>query len=307
MQGQTASYVITSLVTAPISAALTTLANIKDDLDIEEDDNDARLTRYIGEESAGIARYCNRIFGLATWQDEFRPQRGVWGEGVRAANNPLKLTRWPLVSAVVSFTGNTHSSTLVDGIASTTGLLAGQPVFGTGIPSGTTIKTVMPYAVLLSAPATSAVSAVSLTAGMSVIETVAGVDTQLVQGTDFEVDLGSRLPGDDGVGAIYRLNQLGNPRTWSASKVTVIYQAGYTLPADIPQCGVALPQDLQRVCDRLVVARYSARDRDPLLRAQEQPGLGRTEYWIGASPGQSGPYPNDITAVLDKYRTPVFA
>jgi len=295
-------------VTAPASSGLTTLANVKDDLDLPSSDtsNDVRLTRYINEESANIARYCNRVFGLSTWQDEFRPQHGIWGEGVRAATNPLKLTRWPLARGAVSFTGNTHTNLIVDGIASTTGLVQGMPVVGTGIASGTTIASVMTTGILLSAAATTTANAVSLTAGMSVIETVAGVDTQLVPGTDFEIDMGSLLPGDEGVGAIYRLNQQGNPRTWPQAKITVIYQAGYVLPGDASNCIAAnLPLDLQSVCLRIVVGRYLAKGRDPMLRSKDQPQLGRSEYWVGAMPGQTGPYPNEIMSTLDRYRVPV--
>lgn len=310
MQGQTSSYVITSLVAAPASALLTTLDTVKDELSIEDDDdsNDSRLTRMITEESAAIARHCNRIFGIATWRDEFRPQRGVRGEGVRGANNPLQLTKWPLASTAMSFVGNTHLSALVDGITSTTGLAKGMPVFGAGIPAGTTISSVMPFSVLLSAPATVAAVGVTLTTGVYIVETVAGVDTVLVPGTDYQIDAGSLLPGDEGQACLYRLNDLGHPRTWPATKITVTYQAGYALPSDDPNCQVSnLPPDLQAVCIRLVVSRFKNKDRDPMVRAEDQPGLGRTEYWVGAAPGQVGPYPNDIMASLDRYRVPVLA
>src|SRR5579872_6180520 len=141
MQGQTRGYVLTTLITAPAKSDLTSLANIKDDLDLTDQDtsNDKRLARYISEESAVIASYCNRVFGLATWQDEFRPQRGVWGEGVGASTNPLKLTRYPLAANVIVFTGNTHSSALVDGLSSTAGLVVGLLISGPGIVAGTTI------------------------------------------------------------------------------------------------------------------------------------------------------------------------
>jgi hypothetical protein len=307
MQGQTASYVLTTLVTAPASANLTTLANAKDDLDIPSTDvsNDSRLTRYITEESAAIARYCNRIFGLATWADEFRPQHGVRGEGVRAANNPLKLNKWPLAAKVITFTGNTHASTLVDGLNTTAGLASGQLMSGPGIPAGATIASVNVGAssLLLSVPATAAATAVPLSTGISVVETAAGVDTGLTAGTDFEIDQGSLLPGDEGAGCLYRLNQHGNPRTWPAAKIVVVYQAGYSLPNDTSP---NLPSDLEGICLRIVVGRYQAKGRDPLLVEQSQgANLGTRRYWVGAAPGQKGPYPNEIMSVIDNYRVPV--
>lgn len=312
MQGQTSSYVITRMLAAPASALLTTLANVKDELTILSTDisNDGSLTRMIGEESAKIARYCNRIFGLATWQDEFRPQRGVRGEGVRASTNPLMLSHYPLANgAAVVFTGNTHSSKVVDGIASTAGITAGMIVAATdgSIPAGTTVRTVNPFSLVLTAAATSSVTGQTLSAGMNVVETVAGTATWLEAGTDYEIELGTLLPGDEGVGRIYRLNELGNPKTWPAAMILVQYQAGYSLPNDTCQTP-NLPLDLQSVCIRLVVGRYKARGRDPSLveRAQTS-GIGTERYWIGSSPGQRGPYPNDIMAVLDAYRTPVVA
>src|SRR5258708_3544028 len=323
MQGQTSSYVLTTLVTAPLSSGLTTLANVKDELDLPATDtgNDSRLTRFITEESASISRHCNRVFGLATCQDEFRPQRGVRGEGVRAASNPLQLTRWPLTTAAIVFTGNTHSNLLIDGIASTAGLRVGMPifgsgiqgsaptpVFGSGIPAGATIASVMPTGVTLSKPATATASAMSFTAGLSVVETVGTTSTQLIAGTDFEVETGSLLAGDEGASRIYRLNQLGHPRTWPApGPIVVIYQAGYALPGDSNPITPTLPPDLEGVCIRLVVWRFRSKGRDPMLRAETQPNLGDQQWWVGAAPGQTGPYPNEIMAVLQNYRTPVVA
>lgn len=307
MQSQTSSYVITRLVKAPESACLTSLAHVKDDLDIDDGDtsNDTRLTRFITEESAGISRYCNRIFGVATWQDEFRPQHGIWGEGVKAAVNPLQVTKWPLSSAAVVFTGNTHLSPLVDGIVSTSGLYQGMPVFGPGIPAGAYISGVMPTGILLSVAATVAAAGVSLTGGMSVTENVAGTSTQLVAGTDFQVDTGSLLPGDEGNSAIYRLNHQGNPRTWPAATITVVYQAGYALPGTECTTSPPLPTDLESACIRLVVWRFRAKGRDPMLVERSQGQLGVERYWVGSTPGQTGPYPNEIMSILNSYRTPV--
>lgn len=311
MRGLTASYVTTTLVTAPASLALTSLANVRDELSVTDPDdtaNDARLTRFIGEESAGIARECNRVFGLATWQDVFRISRGIWGEGVRSSNNPLKLTKWPLLAPVL-FTGNTHSNKLIDGIASTTGLAAGQPVFGTGIATGTTIASVSPTSIMLSAVATATASAVPLAAGMSVVETVLGVDTALVAGTDYEIDTGSLMPGDEGTARVYRLDEYGNPKTWYGEKVTVIYQAGYALPTDANAQGAqTLPSDLEAACIRTVVARFRSSGRDPALIQRAQNGMvGIERYWVGGMPGQTGAYPSDIMSIIERYRQPVLA
>jgi hypothetical protein len=313
MQGQTRSYVLTTLVTAPSKGDLTTLANIKDDLSLtsQETDNDNRLARYITEESAVIASYCNRVFGLATWQDEFRPQRGVWGEGVGGAHNPLKLAHYPLAANVVSFTGNTHSSALVDGLSTTTGLVVGLLISGPGIVAGTTIASVNAGAssLQLSTPATATTAAVNLSTGISIVETIAGTDTGLTAGVDFELDKGSALPGDEGASCLYRLNAQGNPKTWPAAKIIVVYQAGYVLPRQPGQNlngARPVPPDLEGVCLRIVADRYRSKARDPMLVERNQgPALGSERYWVGSMPEQTGPYPNEIMAKLDRYRTPV--
>lgn len=225
---------------------LTTLETVKDELDFATTDssNDTRLERFIQEESDGIASYCNRIFGLATWQDQFRPQRGIRGEGIREAVNPLKLSKWPTTA--------------------------------TGV--------------------------------QSVVETIAGVSTTLVAGTDFEVDAGSLLPGDEGSSCLYRLDSNGNPRTWPAVQIVAIYQAGYALPNDSLPGKPTLPTDLERACIRLVVWRFKAKNRDPMLRARNQGvDIGMEQYWVGSTPGNKSPYPNEIVSVLNNYRTPVIA
>jgi hypothetical protein len=322
MQSQTASYVLSTLIAAPGTSALASLANVKDELSITDDSTDERLTRWINEESASIARYCNRVFGLATWQDEFRPQHDVRGEGVRGANNPLKLVKWPLAAGAVLFTGNTSIGNLyITGIPSTAGLYEGMPVFGTGLPGtqitpifasgiqpGTVIQTVNPTSVLLSLAATAANVGSSFTAGISVIEIVANVTTQLIAGQDYEIETGSLQPGDEGAARLYRLNDLGHPRTWPSAQILVTYQAGYALPNDDYGDNIAtLPMDLQSVCERLVVWRQAARGRDPMLRGRQQPNLGTEQFWVGATPGQTGPWPNDIMGVVNAYRVPVVA
>jgi hypothetical protein len=311
MQSQTASYVLTTLVTPPATTALTSLAHVKDELDIPDIDtsNDSRLTRFIKEESAAVCQYCNRVFGFATWADQFRPQHGIRGEGVRSANNPLQLAKWPLATGAVAFVGDTHSSVLVDNIASTAGLYEDLALFGAGIPAGTTIASVAANSITLSSAATATASAVPLTAGLQVIETLASIPKELTQGTDFEVDRGSGLAGDEGAGRLYRLNELGHPRTWPPAKIIVTYMSGYALPDDefAPQIAT-LPEDLESACIRLVVFRYRARGRDPTLVERNQPNsIGTERYWVGGTPGQRGGIAPEIAGLLDNYRVPVVA
>lgn len=313
MQGQTPGYVLTTMLTPPLSATLTSLAAVRDELGItnaNDTANDTWLTkRAIPQCSSDIARFCNRVLGLATYQDEFRPQRGVWGEGVRSANNPLLLTRWPVVANVQSFTGNTHSSMLVDGIAfaQSQQLANGMLVSGAGIPSGTTIAQVFASSIQLSQPATATATGVTFSTGLSVVETVAGTVTGLACGTDYEIETASLQAGDEGSGRLYRLNaSTGSPKSWAHSKITVVYQAGYVLPNDTGN--VTLPADIEEACLKLVTARFRSRGRDPMLVEQSQSAqLGMQRWWVGGSPGQKGAMPPDIEALLTPYRVPVIA
>lgn len=129
---------------------------------------------------------------------------------------------------------------------------------------------------------------------ISVVDQVAtGVSNTLVAGVDFLVDAA--------LGWLTRIEPTtGMPINWRADQYTVQYQAGLFTPGT-----TNLPADLEMAVLRLVTARFKARGRDPFLRSQGEPGVGQEQYWIGALPGQSGPFPPDIAAVLEKYRVPV--
>jgi hypothetical protein len=320
MLSQTSGYVLTTLVTGPASGDLALLANVKDEMSIQDTTQDIRLRRLIAEESAGIARYCKRIFGQALWMDQFRPQRSIWGDGVRAASNPLMLSKYPLFAQPVAFVANTEQgSQSVTGIASTAGLARCQPVFGPGINPGTTITAIVNGAIVISQPANASGTAVQLSANVGICETIAGTATWLVAGTDYEIEVTSNLPGDEGAAMVYRLNYVQQPRTWASSLIQIWYQAGYTLPNNCAEdagtppteyepAPYNLPGDLETACIRILVMRSTKRGRDPLLVARDQPGtVGSQRWWVGAMPGQKSPYPPDIEAMLDTFRVPTIA
>lgn len=63
-----------------------------------------------------------------------------------------------------SYTGETHSNTTIDNIASTAGMYAGQAISGSGIPAGTRIETVnSSTAITITAAATASAAGVTLT------------------------------------------------------------------------------------------------------------------------------------------------
>ncbi len=217
---------IVSTVLGPAASYdLTTLATIKDDLAIPASDtsSDATLARFITEQSALVAQYCNRVFPIETVRDTLFLDRDPYPYQVAGLQSELQLSRWPVLAVT------------------------------------------------------------------SVVETVAlGVTNVLTEGTDFVTDLAR--------GWLTKIDpNTGTPTGWSPNQYTVQYQAGLSSP----------PADLEMAVLRLVTARFKARGRDPYLRSQGEPGVGQEQYWIGAMPGQTGPFPPDISAVLEKYRVPL--
>lgn len=222
--------IVSTVVTPASNYDLTTLANIKDDLAIPSTDasSDATLARFITEQSALVAQYCNRVFPIETVQDVIYPDRDPYPYQVTGMLSELQLSRWPIISVT------------------------------------------------------------------SVTDTVAvGVANALTEGTDFIVD-----PTD---GWLTKIDpNTGYPTNWSPDQYTVQYTAGcFEAGSGTP------PPDLEMAVLRLVTARFKARGRDPFLRSQGEPGVGQEQYWIGALPGQTGPFPPDIAAVLEKYRVPL--
>lgn len=115
----------------------------------------------------------------------------------------------------------------------------------------------------------------------------AGGQTTITENTDFVVDKDR--------GWLIRIGSTGVPTSWYTATSTITYTAGFAI----------IPDDLQQAAIRLVVARMQGRGRDPTLRSRSQPGAGDETYWVGSIPGMSGPFPDDVAAILDSYRVPV--
>ncbi|QOZ17443.1 hypothetical protein XI02_22320 [Bradyrhizobium sp. CCBAU 21365] len=99
---------------------------------------------------------------------------------------------------------------------------------------------------------------------------------------DFEADLEA--------GIIERLRS-GCVVRWPQGKVTVVYSAGYNLPADVPE-------PVERATIELVKQFYTSGDRDPLVRSETVEGAGSTDYF--APP--TGGFTPDVEALLEPFR-----
>lgn len=294
--------IITSVLTAARAAPrgkpydLTDIATVHDELSITttvDTANDPFLLRAITQASIAIAKYCNRVFPVEAVQDQIFLQQDPYPWQVPGGVFPLQLSRWPLSNSnVVAFTGNTHGTNVIDGIASTAGLAIGMLVFAAdgSIPPGTTIQaTPAANSITLTHAATSSATGLLLSTGVQVVQTLGVGQTQtLVYGTDFTTD--------PALGSLIRLDKFtGVGVKWESIPVTVQYQAGYS----------PIPADLVDACLRLVTARFRARGRDPTLVQRDQPQtLGTERYWVGAAAGQNGAFPPEILGIIESYRVP---
>lgn len=107
----------------------------------------------------------------------------------------------------------------------------------------------------------------------------------LVEGLDFEVDAET--------GLLWRLLN-DHPSYWVAQKTVVTYTGGYALIGD-------LPYPIEQACITMVKHRWSARDRDPMLRQQSIPGVIEQQFWVGAT-GTSGALPPEVEDMLCRFR-----
>lgn len=278
--------ILTTVLAAAASYDLTNRDIAKSEINLNSTKDDAFIDRVVTEASRAAAQHCNRVFQVEVVRDTVYLRRAL---AARVKGERLRLSRWPIANfASVAFTGATHGTVTVDGIADTTGLSTGLPLFGGGIAAGTTIAAVGAGSITLSQAATATAAGVAFTTGMAVLETsTPGLPVSLVQGADYTLD--------PDVGWLIRLDPAtGLLARWSALEVQVTYAAGYN----------PIPVDVEGAVLRLVVARYQARGRDPLLRSRDNQGLGSESFWVG-SPGTSGAMPEEIAGILNNYRVPV--
>lgn len=136
----------------------------------------------------------------------------------------------------------------------------------------------------------------------SIIETDEnGVDTTLVEGTDYEVVYN--------VGKIFRLDSYGRQRDWwTRKKVTITCKAGFVLPgqnlSDFPGASL-LPAHLEDAVGRMVATRYFERNRDPFVKSEVVEGIGRTDYITLEKNPDGGNMSADVIDILNNFRVPV--
>lgn len=114
-------------------------------------------------------------------------------------------------------------------------------------------------------------------------------DDVLIDPADYLVDPES--------GILQRLSD-DNLTSWSASKIVIVYEAGFS----------AIPDDLRQVAMDFLHAVYLEQGRDPLVKSERTdiPGVMEQErqYWVGSIPGQSneGAVPDIVAGQLKRFR-----
>ena len=114
-------------------------------------------------------------------------------------------------------------------------------------------------------------------------------DGTVVSASDYEIDKET--------GFLTRLSS-DCPVEWCAAKIVVVYVAGYLLPG---QTGRDLPADLEEGCLEQVKSGWFSATRDPLVKAEDIPDLGRIDYWVGQV-GESAALVPQCLERIEKYR-----
>ncbi len=91
----------------------------------------------------------------------------------------------------------------------------------------------------------------------------------------------------------------GTRSNWATSSVIVTYTAGWDLT------GTELPSDIAGAALALVKASWFGRLRDPLIKSEDVPGVGSTQWWVGSTGGDAGSLPKEVVDSLAPYRAAI--
>jgi hypothetical protein len=299
---------VSTVLASTANYDLTDLATAKDELSLLTTDtsNDAWLARAISQVSRAVKNHTNRVYQPEFVQDWFdvRRRRYQVPIGVRT----LQLSRWPVLavtSVVISEIGEVPATlVLVENtdflVDYDTGLL--YRLDSDTSPSTLSAWEALPITVQYSAGYGAAVNethSVPATPGPYVVTVSQDANFSCDQQVSY-VSTGLPLTpiasGTPAVGQYVANNKTGQ-YTFAAADQAQSLNFAY--------CTEDVPDDLVDVTLQLVTTRFKARGRDPALIQRETPGIGTERFWFGGTPGQYGPFPPDIQALLDdNYKVP---
>jgi hypothetical protein len=233
--------------------ALTTLSRVKDRLGLSDSSFDPSLTRYINAVTDGIERVCGKSGLERSPNDGHFVQKKYTNEvySVRGKRQErLVLRNAPVTYAFL--TGNlTNNSTTVANCSTVAGLVAGMPVVGVGISSGTTITAVGSTTITLSQVAGTTQTGVYLEAsGLLSFEWRAGTPSNPVWTAFIPDQFEIEEQGASGIIRVYGVM----PRLYS-NMLRATYIAGYAVDWQNAGNGSThqLPADLSNTCENIVI------------------------------------------------------
>lgn len=324
---------------------LVSLADVKEELRIDDRDDDRWLQKVITRASTLVQRYCDRVFQPQTYVEKFYARRDPYPWQLPSGFFPLQLSAWPLNSPPSP--AATAPPLMPALSASAGGSLAAATYYARisyVTPAGETAA---------SLEASLAVAADNLlTVAPPIADTAAiatgwncyigaGSFAEIKQNAapisldaSFTMDAGGLIapplgtpppnyilavendpldpqPLAEGIDFLSDYNQAAPD--FSLGQLTRLFLVDGEprrwpgLPITIVyQAGYAsLPPDLSDAALQLVKARWFARTRDPRLRSENVAGAYDATWWFAAGPGSEGDLPPDIKAMLDRYRVPV--
>lgn len=131
--------------------------------------------------------------------------------------------------------------------------------------------------------------------------------TPVVSITSVTVD-GVALTADeyrlDSDGRLYR-RESGTADRWEWSDdIVIVYTGGFRMPEDPSYVAgdlFSVPASLQSAAIELVASFWASRGRDPNIMEEENPGVSRFRYWVGAV-GEKGELPPSVMAKIAPMR-----
>jgi hypothetical protein len=332
---------VTTQVLVPASSYdLTTLATVKDELNLTVPDNDLTIGRWITAASFDIRAYCGRTFQLETVQDTFYPDRDPQPQVLWGGVKPLQLTRWPLVN-VPNIAGIAPPTAPVLSVVAG-GSRAATKYFATvtyltslgETPASAEAVIYCPANYLL-AVASPAADSQGLATGWNVYAGLTSGSETLQNGSPVAIGTGWTEPTSGLVSGVsspasIAVTENANPLcegvdftadaqptallSGSVAQLTRLDWNGWprkwaAKPIVVTyQAGFAtIPADLADAAVLAVKHRWYARQRDPFMREETIEGVYSAKYWIAQGPGTAGNLPPEVRDKIESYRVPMFA
>jgi hypothetical protein len=126
----------------------------------------------------------------------------------------------------------------------------------------------------------------------------------VVEITAISSDTGALIDGEwvvDPVnGLVLWVDGAGMVTPWRFTALSVFYSGGWVMPGD---SGRTLPPALEAAAVAYCRSLLSSRDRDPMLRSVEIPGVITQDYYSGnRAGGESGLLPADVASMLGPFK-----